>query len=83
MAYQPKYKEKDLRQIARKCLSTETVKWEMNPVEFQWKPKQGIVLLHFPFDSPNIEKSKTWTMALSIEPFEIGHKAYMQKIKGV
>lgn len=77
--YKPKYSEKDLRQIARKCLSTELVKWETNPVKFEWKPRQGLVLLHFLYDEHN--KDKTWTVALSIEPFEIGHKAYMERVK--
>ena len=82
MSYKPKFKEKDLKQITRNVLSTEWNKWEINPVNWEWKPKNKNVVVHFPYeDSQHIDKDKTWTMALPIRPFEIGYKPYIREIQ--
>lgn len=80
MAYTPKFKEKDLKQIARNYLSSDYSKWETSPVKFEWKPKQQLVLLHFNYDNPDL-KDKTWTMSVPIRPFEIGYKPYIAEIE--
>ena len=84
MSYKPKFKEKELKQIARKCLSTDFCKWEQEPVKFEWKPKLGLVKLHFEFDDdPNIDKGRTWTLCVPIRPFEIGYKQYIIEVQNV
>lgn len=80
-AYKPKFKQKELIQIARKICSTpEGYKSDIDPVDFEWKPKQGIVLLHMQYDEP-IEAQQTWTLAFPIEPFEIGYDKWVESLK--
>jgi hypothetical protein len=77
-SYKPKFKQKELIQIARKICSTpEDYKSTIDPVEFEWKPKTGIVFLHMQFDEP-IEAQVTWTLAFPIEPFEIGYEKWVE-----
>lgn len=48
-SYQPKFKPKELISIARKICSNEFYKSTIDPVEFEWIPKKGIVYLHMQF----------------------------------
>lgn len=80
--YKPKYKHKDLVQIARKICSTpEDYKSDIDPVEFQWFPKDDIVYLHMTFDSEAIDPQQTWTLAFPMRPFEIGYDKWIEELK--
>jgi hypothetical protein len=79
-AYKPKFKQKELIQIARKICTTDWQKSDIDPVEFEWKPKVGIVYLHMQYNEP-IEAQQTWTLAFPIEPFEIGYDKWVETLK--
>ena len=81
-AYKPKFKQKELIQIARKICSTpEGYKSTIDPVEFQWFPKKDIVYLHMTFDSQAIDEQQTWTLAFPMRPFEIGYDKWIEELQ--
>jgi len=79
-SYQPKFKQKELIAIARKICSNEFYKSTIDPVEFEWIPKKGIVYLHMTFDGDTIDSQSTWTLAFPIRPFEIGYEEWVKEI---
>lgn len=82
--YKPRMKLKELINVARKICSTpEGYKSDLDPVEFEWYPKQDIVYLHFQYHMENngISEQDTWTLAFPVRPFEIGYDAWVEELK--
>ena len=79
-SYKPKFKNKELVQIARKICSTDWHKSDIDPVEFEWYPKQDLVKLHMQFDSDAIDSQETWTLAFPMRPFEIGYNKWVEEL---
>ena len=80
-SYKPRFKTGELISIARKICSTpEGYKSTIDPVEFEWRPKEKIVYLHMQFDEP-IESQATWTLAFPMEPFEIGYEKWVEELR--
>lgn len=85
--YKPKFKQKELIQIARNICSTpEDYKSDIEPVEFEWHPKHDMVILHMTFDhNPDsaieLDPQLTWTLAFPMRPFEIGYKAWIKELE--
>ena len=81
-SYKPKFKQKELIQIARKICSTpDDYKSTIDPVEFEWHPKNDLVYLHMTFDSEAIDPQQTWTLAFPMRPFEIGYDKWVEELK--
>lgn len=83
-AYKPKFKNNELIAIARKISSTDWYKSTLDPVEFEWHPRQGLVKLHFQYNYGNngISEQDTWILNYPIEPFEIGYDKWIKQIRG-
>lgn len=79
MVYKPKFKQKELRQIARNISSTDDYKSNIDPVKYEWHPKLDLVYLHMSLDMED-DPNATYKLAYPMRPFEIGYKAWQAEL---
>lgn len=79
--YNPKFKLKELRQIARQISSTDDYKSDIDPVHYDWHPDQDLVYLHMEVGLLDDKRQPImYKLAYPMRPFVIGFKAWQAEL---